>query len=370
MAGGDTSGKSFEISRGAALFEAAVCKWPGLWRRLGALESDLLADRIAETAIERPVYVCGLARSGSTILLEMLASIEGVATHRYRDFPPIFTPYLWNRLFDRLPKKTLEPVERSHLDGILVTAESPEAFEEAIWMAFFQGLHDPKNNNVLDERSDNPAFERFYRDHLRKILLVRGSQRYVAKGNYNLTRLAYLLKLFPDARFVLPLRRPAQHIASLMKQHRLFCEAERKNPRILEHMRLVGHFEFGLDRRPINTGADSATREVEELWRNGEEVRGWARYWSQVYGFLADQLEARPDLAQGSLVVRYEDLCERSEESLSRIVDHCGFSDVDAVKGDFARRLEFPTYYKPAFSEHDLAIIESETGEVGARFGY
>ena len=370
MAGGNTSGKSFEISRGASLFEAAVCQWPGLWRCLGALESDLLAERIGETAIERPVYVCGLARSGSTILLEMLASIEGVATHRYRDFPPVFTPYLWNRLLDRLPKKKLEPVERSHLDGILVTAESPEAFEEVPWMAFFPLLHDPKTNNVLDEQNGNPAFERFYRDHLRKVLLTRGGRRYLAKGNYNLTRLAYLLKLFPDARIVLPLRRPVQHIASLMKQHRLFCEAERENPRILEHMRRVGHFEFGLDRRPVNAGVDAGAREIEELWRNGEEVRGWARYWSQTYGFLADQLEARPDLTQASLVVRYEELCERSEETISRIFGHCGFTDADAVKREYARRLEFPTYYKPAFSEHDLAIIESETREVAARFGY
>ncbi len=370
MAGGDTSDKSFEISRGTSLFEAAICQWPGLWRRLGALESDLLAERIEQTAIERPVYVCGLARSGSTILLEMLASIEGVATHRYRDFPPIFTPYFWNRLLDRLPRQKLEPVERSHLDGILVTAESPEAFEEVLWMAFFPGLHDPNTNNVLDQRSDNPAFERFYRDHLRKVLLTRGGRRYLAKGNYNLTRLAYLRKLFPDARFVLPLRRPAQHVASLMKQHRLFCQAERDNPRVLEHMRRVGHFEFGLDRRPIHTGADAATREVEELWRDGEEVRGWARYWSQIYGFLAGQLEDLPDLARSALVVRYEDLCERSEETISRIVGHCGFTNADAVKREYARRLEYPTYYKPAFSEHDLAIIESETGEVAARFGY
>lgn len=370
MAGGNTFGKSFEISKGASLFEAVVCQWPGLWRCLGALESDLLAERIEETAIERPVYICGLARSGSTILLEMLASIEGVATHRYRDFPPVFTPYFWSRLLDRLPKQKLEPVERSHLDGILVTAESPEAFEEVLWMAFFPGLHDPKINNVLDERSHNPAFERFYRDHLRKLLLTRGGRRYLAKGNYNLTRLTYLLKLFPDARIVLPLRRPVQHIASLMKQHRLFCEAERENPRILDHMRRVGHFEFGLDRRPVNAGVDAGAREIEELWRNGEEVRGWARYWSQIYGFLADQLEARPDLAQASLVVRYEELCERSEETISRILDHCGFTDADAVKREYARRLQFPTYYKPAFSNEELEIIESETREVAARFGY
>ena len=163
-------------------------------------------------------------------------------------------------------------------------------------MRFFPACHDLKQRQVLDRATSNPGFERFYRDHLKKILLVRQGRRYLSKGNYNLTRFAYLLKLFPDARFIVPVRDPRWHIASLIKQHRLFCAEERRDPRILKHMQRVGHFEFGLDRRAVNVG-DAAAEAVERLWR--EEARGWARCWAMLYGFVLDQRAADPALAQG-----------------------------------------------------------------------
>ncbi len=370
MASATKPGDAFKVPRGMDLLGTLICKWPGLWVRLGNLESDWLADEIADTPIERPVYVCGLARSGSTILLELLASIDGVASHRYRDFPPVYTPYAWNWLLDRLPHKQLEPVERTHLDGVLVTPESPEAFEEVLWMTFFPRAHDPTVSNVLDERSENPDFERFYGAHLRKLLLARVAKRYLAKGNYNVTRLRYIQKLFPDARFVLPVRRPAGHIASLVRQHRLFRDGESRNRRILEHLRRVGHFEFGLDRRPINTGSDRATREIAALWENGEEIRGWARSWSRIYGYLADARDANPKLAEASLVVRFEDLCARPEEIISSLLDHCALAPGAAAITALSGRIKAPAYYKANFSDAELEIIEAETPEVAARFGY
>jgi len=361
---------AFAISRGMDLLGAAIADWPGLWRRLGDLETDWLADAIGKVEIEKPIYVCGLARSGSTILLELLASLDGVATHRYRDFPPVFTPYMWNWLLDRLPKKRSEPVERGHLDGLLVTPESPEAFEEVIWMAFFPQIHDPAVSNLLDARSANPAFERFYGEHLRKILLTRGGRRYLAKGNYNIARLGYIRKLFPDARFLIPVRDPVWHVASLIKQHRLFCEAERRNPRVLAYLRRVGHFEFGLDRRPINTGADQAVREIAALWRAGEEVRGSARYWSRIYGYLADTLDVDAKLAEAARVVRYEDLCEKPAETLRALLDHCDLTPSDDGLAALSGRIAAPSYYTPGFSPEELDIIAVETREVSARYGY
>ena len=120
--------------------------------------------------------------------------------------------------------------------------------------------------------SRHPVFERFYRDHIKKMLLVRRGRRYVSKGNYNLSRLAYLRRLFPDARFVVLVREPTWHIASLAKQHRLFEREETRDARILKHMQRSGHFEFGLDRRAIDLG-DGTAADVERLWREGNEVR-------------------------------------------------------------------------------------------------
>ena len=196
--------------------------------------------------------------------------------------------------------------------------------EEVLWMRFFPNGHDDAASQVLDAATSNPAFERFYVDHLKKILLVRGGQRYLSKGNYNLTRFAYLLKLFPDARFIVPVRDPRWHIASLMKQHRLFDAEERRDPRILKHMQRAGHFEFGLDRRVINVGDAQAAQEIATLWRDGHEVRGWARYWAMLYGFVRGSAGAGPAVRQASLIVRYEDLCDRAEATLSATFAHVG----------------------------------------------
>ena len=299
----------FEVTPWIDALGGFIARHRGLWTRIGNLESRLLADELSEVRIRQPIYVAGLARSGSTILLELLARHPDVVSHRYRDYPPVFTPYMWNRLLERTPQRQVEPAERSHKDGIKVTPDSPEALEEVLWMAFFPQLHDPAHSAVLDRQTRNPAFESFYRDHIRKLLRVRGGRRYLAKGNYNVTRLDYLLELFPDARFVIPVRDPRWHIASLIKQHALFCAGGEHNPAAVRHLQRVGHFEFGLDRRPVNAGDPATIEQILACWQQGREVEGWARYWSHVYGHVADRLEASPELRDAALIVRYEDLC-------------------------------------------------------------
>ena len=337
--------------------------------RLGGVETRYLEDALAPIRIERPVYVCGLARSGTTILLELLAALPGVATHRYRDYPFLHVPYFWNRWLDMVPRRQPAPVERTHLDGILVTPESPEAMEEVLWMAFFPHAHDPSGTAVLDAAASHPAFETFYRDHLRKLLLVRRGRRYASKGNYLITRMEYLLKMFPDARFVVPVREPSRHIASLRKQHALFCRGETVNPRMIEHLRRVGHFEFGLDRRAIQTGTDAA-REVAALWAAGDELRGWARYWNAIHEFLLDRLEDSPALRAACLLVRYEDLCAEPESWIRRILRHGELPGDEAVIRAFAGRIAAPAYYRVEYRPEDLAVVREETRPAAARLGY
>jgi hypothetical protein len=360
----------FRVPLGTDILGGVIRRWERLWVRLGDLETEMLADRLETVSIQRPVFVAGLARAGSTILLELLAAIPGVITHKYRDYPPIYTPYWWNWLLDHVPRRRPAPVERTHLDGIMVTPDSPEAMEEILWMTFFPWVHDPRRSNVLNGDTSNPAFEKFYRDHIRKLLLVRGGGRYVSKGNYNVTRFAYLLKLFPDARFVVPIRRPDGHIASLMKQQALFCRGEAQNPRVLEHMRRVGHFEFGLDRRPINTGDDALVHDVLAMWERGEEARGWARYWGSIYRHVADSLEANPALRRASLVVLFEDLCESPEPTIRSLLRHCGLEEHEDVVARFVARIGYPTYYRPNLSPQELNQIENETIAIARRFAY
>jgi hypothetical protein len=84
--------QAFHVPLFLHLFSGFVHRWPRLWIRLGNLESWLLSTRLEGVKIDRPVYVAGLARSGSTILLEFLASHPDVVTTStaitHRSLPP------------------------------------------------------------------------------------------------------------------------------------------------------------------------------------------------------------------------------------------------------------------------------------------
>lgn len=347
-----------------------VARHPNLWKRLGNFDTRMAGAAVDDLHIEAPIYVTGLARSGSTILLEMLAEHADTASHQYRDYPFILTPWLWQRYLERVPNQQETAAERTHADGIKVTSRSPEAFEEVLWMAFFPTTHDNASSSVLDRSDMHPAFERFYADHIRKLLAIRGSRRYLAKGNYNISRLAYLRRLFDDARFIIPVRDPIWHIASLMKQQRLFSAGETAHPKALSHMQRVGHFEFGLDRRAINMGDGDATADIEACWNNGDEVTGWARYWALAHNHIADRLATDPDLNAAAKVVRYEDLCQSPHEQLRQVFEHCGLAIDGSQLDAMAERIHFPSYYEPGFSDEERAVIERETAAAARRFGY
>jgi hypothetical protein len=347
-----------------------IHRHPQAWIKLGNIETRVVQDAIADIKVDKPVYVAGLARSGTTVLLERLAEHPQVATHRYADFPPLLTPYWWNRWLSLVPHSREVAQERAHKDGIAVTSQSPEAFEEMLWMAFFADIHDPARCGTFDREASHRAFECFYDEHIRKLLAIRKRQRYVAKGNYNLVRLGYLHKLYPEARFVVAIRDPVWHIASLMKQQKLFATGEANQPRALEHMRRVGHFEFGLDRRAINVGDSAMTARITELWETGQEVEGWALYWADIYRHVADVLDADPALREACLVVRYEDLCSQPEDMLQRLHAHCQLPVSPQTIKEAAAGLHPPTYYRPQFNEQDLSLIKEITQPVTARFGY
>lgn len=363
---------AFHVPLGRHVMSGFVHHARWLWRGLGNFETSLVRAQVEQTPIVKPIFVSGLARSGTSVLIEIIASHPSVATHQYRDFPFLFIPYWWRQTLDRSAPANVEASERAHGDRLMVTPNSPEAFEEVLWMAFFKGLHDPQQRNALDAATSNPKFEAFYRDHIRKLLLISNRTRYAAKGNYNLTRMEYLLKLFPDARFVLPVRLPREQIASLIKQHKLFSEAAEKYPRSVKHLDRVGHFEFGKHRIWINPdGRNEVIESIDSLFKTGEEVRGWARYWANLYRWVAEQLKTNDALRAATLVVRYEEMCDQPERVLRGLLGHVELADdSDERVNRWAPSLSRPTYYKPTFTEAEERAIEEETSDVVAALGY
>jgi len=344
-----------------------------LFVALGNLETQLLAGRLASQRIDRPVYICGLPRAGTTITLQMLSEHPDVVTHKYADFLMPYMPWVWNNVFPRIPVDAMrKPVPRIHRDRIEVTRDSAEMGEEILWEHFFPQIHDETKYNVLDTTTSNPAFEHFYSDHLRKLALVRGRSRYVSKAIMCVVRMQYLRRLFPDARFLLYVRNPIDHVASLIKQDRIWAELERSDPRQIEIIELTGHHEFGTRQVMANVGNPDELREIRRLFDAGKWAQSRARYWAYMYGFVARQLDSDPDLARSVCVVRYEDLCSDSLTTIDRILAHTGLEPQSfaAARETYSKKLSFPDYYKPAFDADTLGEIVAATSGIAQRFGY
>jgi hypothetical protein len=338
------------------------------WLWLGRLESNLIAEELSQVRLKAPIYVCGLARSGTTLLHEVISAHPSVATHRIKDFPMIFTPYWWRRATANLRPKAAH--ERPHRDKMMITTESPDSVEEMLWMAFFPQCHDPAVSSLLCAKERHPAFETFYNAHIRKLLLAEKRPRYAAKANYHVARLPYIVRLFPDTKILIPIRSPEGHIASLMRQHQWFSKGHRSNARALAFMQRSGHYEFGLDRRPMNLGDDQKVRGVLQAWAAGEEVRGWAKYWAMVHDYLARLLAADAQVQAASMVVRFETLCEAPSDTLRAVLAHCILPDVESLVECHEPRIRYPTYYNSHFSPEEQEVIHEETASAANHFGF
>ncbi len=89
------------------------------------LNPRLSVEEISQGVVDRPVYITGLPRSGTSILTEMLAQHPDLTCHRYSDFPNVWTPYWRNYLLGKSRLQTPKLTERAHRDRIYVSNDSP-----------------------------------------------------------------------------------------------------------------------------------------------------------------------------------------------------------------------------------------------------
>ena len=84
----------------------------------------------------RPIFITSLPRAGTTLFLEVLHRFPSLAAHSYRDMPFVMAPVFWSRLSGAFRKRA-GLSERAHGDAMQIGYDSPEAFEEILWRAFW-----------------------------------------------------------------------------------------------------------------------------------------------------------------------------------------------------------------------------------------
>ena len=261
-----------------------------LQRALSDVEDSLLGGAGDGLPPADPVFIAGLPRSGTTLLLTLLAQAPEFATHTYRDMPFVLCPWLWQQLSLRF-RAPARPRQRAHGDGLAIDYDSPEAFEEIIWLAFWRQHY--QADRILPWSADerDGEFEAFFARHMRKLIAVRAAEqpggrpwRYLSKNNANIARLALLLAVFPDCRIVVPLREPRSHAESLLRQHLRFADLHRRDDFARRYMAWLGHFEFGAGLRPIQfPGREGDIRDLGEP----DTLDYWLRYWTAAHEAIA-----------------------------------------------------------------------------------
>jgi len=340
---------------------------PKVQQALCALEDDLFASRLAAVHDGgREVFVTGLPRSGTTLLLEMLYATGEFATFTYRHMPFILAPLLWERL-SRLSRRAAATRERAHGDGMDVSFDSPEAFEEVVWLSYLRERYvRPDRILPLAPDLDPGPLAKALRGTIRKLILLEGARRakpprYLSKNNANIARLGLLARLFPSATILIPFRHPLAHVGSLMTQHERFLHEQTADRFSRNYMRWIGHFEFGAELRPIDFDGWIGTRQRLQ----GVDTGFWLRYWTAAYR------HALTHCPSNAVFVDFDALLRGGPSELAGLAEFVGLERTDTFIGQ-AAKLRAPTSQpaeatrspsaelRAALATHELLMAEAK----------
>lgn len=241
----------------------------------------------------RHVFVAGLARAGTTVLMRKLYASGAFRSLTYRDMPFVLAPGFWARLTGFNAKKAVAG-ERIHGDGLIVDVDSPEALEEPFWKTFSPDYMTP--THLVPHSPDQETIDA-YSGYIGSILASGdGPKRYLSKNNNNILRLPSLRAACPNAVILVPFRDPFDQAASLLSQHENILEHAERDPFVKTYMGLLAHHEFGPDHLPFQMAN-------QPLVGDPATIDYWLELWIGVYAYL---LESLPD---GAVFVCYEALC-------------------------------------------------------------
>ena len=261
------------------------------------LEKSLYLNKTSEIK-DNHVFIAGMARSGTTIILNAIYESNEFASFTYQDMPFILAPNLWSSI--NKGGIAIKKKERAHGDGIKIDTSSPDAFEEVFWKTF-----DP---------SDNCNYDDF--KHLVKLICLKHSKaRYLSKNNQNIKRIDKILEHQPHSKIIIPFRDPIQHAFSLLNQHKRFNLLQKENSFTRKYMSWIGHSEFGTDYEPIFKD--------ETIYNSHEDLNHWLEQWLLCYKSL-QQYQKNSNVRFNC----YENLCGDPKEWKS-LLDFIGLESVN-----------------------------------------
>jgi hypothetical protein len=258
------------------------------------------------SGIDRPVFIVGSGRSGTTVLYNLLS------TH----------PQLcwFSNLSDRFPRLPCVPLAHHLLDVPGIGARmrrniiaSHRGFPNIRPVEAERIYHDhcgfiERRESTLADR--DPHTEARFRAQINKHLRTTGRPRFLTKQTANNQRLALMMALFPDAR-VVHIVRDGRAVASSLYHVRWWRD--------------IAIWWYG--------GKKAADWEAE----GREPIELCARQW--LHDTAACQAQATV-LGDRYLEIRYEDLVSHVPATLQAILAHCDLAEDSAYLQSLPLRLD------------------------------
>jgi hypothetical protein len=278
---------------------------------------ELMLEKERAYQAEQPIFISGLARAGTTILMRIFHETGGFRSLTYRDMPFVLMPNTWKNI-SKFFKYTSKSEQRAHNDGILIDFDSPEAFDEIFWKFFstdnyiFEDYLAPHNENlhVIED----------FRNFVRLVVSSADDskqKRYLSKNNNNILRLNTIQRAFPEALIIIPFRNPVQHAISLFEQHTRFCDIHKRESFSRDYMNWLGHYEFGTNHKPFFF----REKNFMENDYKPDNINYWLIQWINTYSYL------KQSATNNSVFVCYERLCKYPEDTIKNIFQLSGISE-------------------------------------------
>ena len=264
------------------------------------IEESLFGTEINDQKIEQIVFVTGLARSGTTAVMRKLYETGAFASLTYNNMPFLFMPNLWKN------KKAMALKQRAHQDGIMVSGDSPEEFDEYFWKVFLKDRYIGESLTMHDIPTDVLTQ---YQTYVSLICKSQGKRRYLSKNNNNLLRIDALQKL-GNAKIIFMYRHPVDHSASLLKLHQSFTAMQQKDSFVREYFDFLGHHEFGGNHKPFLFSSNSP---VNTEKYHTDDINYWLANWINYYSHL---LEINNDNFE---LIAFEDLIHESAKVFTHL---------------------------------------------------
>lgn len=324
-------------------------------------ERAVLKVDTSDITIDRPIYLLGLPRSGTTMLQDLICAHPELAyftnsMHAYRE--------AFCAVEDiRMRLKLDFSGERFLKDGIEVSPSSPN--EGLLFAAEWAGV-DVFSLEFTDLHLEDFTPEQIEeaREILRRVIWCFNREdgkprRFFNKNPGMVTTFTTTHELYPDAKFVHIIRDPRKCANSMLKLYRLNWSQEsevkaRQGVKNDEDVRIF----IPYPRVP-------KLAEYIEQW-GPDDIRTTANVWNDAISLV----DERKHQVNNFYAVRYEDILANPEEELRKIFDFCELPFIEDRDSEFWHKLNGVGVVKHKNEYGDFSVVEEICHDNMVKYGY